>query len=157
MPVPRPAGINTTSNQLSKVYIPDTLIMYPQLMNATIENKLAVTTAWAYNTGGLSYTYTGDDESGLKISIAEIPMGKYRLLADFVRNAAGASFSFWQGQHNLSGWQTANAPSEQIEKNYFIANLEHNPSRNSISLHFKTKAGKDKLILNRLIFIRQPS
>jgi len=149
-----PAAVTPPSNELSKVYVPDTLIMYPQLMNTTIENNISVKTAWAYNTGGMSYTYTADNASGLKIAITEIPFGKYKLLADFVRNAEGAEFSFWQGQHIIAGWLTANAPHEQIEKNYFIADLEHTPSKNTITIHFKTVPGKDKLILNRLIFIR---
>ncbi|MEP6728438.1 MAG: DUF2961 domain-containing protein, partial [Bacteroidota bacterium] len=152
-----PASITPPANELSKVYVPDTLIMYPQLMNTTIENNISVTTAWAYNTGGMSYTYKADNESGLKISIGEIPLGKYKLLADFVRNAEGAQFSFWQGQHNISGWLVANAPGEQIEKNFFIASLDHTASRNSLTIHFKTLPGKDKLILNRLVFIRQPT
>ena len=81
-------------------------------------------------------------------------MGKYRLLADFVRNAEGASFSFWQGQHMISDWLTANAPKEQVEKNFLIADLEHTPFRSSLTIHFKTAPGKEKLILNRLIFVR---
>jgi Protein of unknown function (DUF2961) len=150
-----PAAITPPTNQLTKVYVPDTLIMYPQLMNATIENDIAVKTAWAYGTGGLSYTYTADNESGLKISIAEIPLGKFILLIDFVRNGDGAAFSFWQGQHNISGWISANAPGEKIEKNYSIAAIEHTESKNALTIHFKTTPGKDKLILNRLIFIKQ--
>ena len=144
------------TNALAKIYIPDTLIVYPQLMNVSIENNISCTTAWAYNTGGLSYTYKADDASGLKISIAEIPLGRYRLLMDFVRNAEGAEFSFWQGQHNVSGWLTANAPAEKIEENYFVAGIDHTASKNTLTIHFRTAAGKDKLILNRLIFIRQP-
>ena len=149
-----PAAVVVPTNELTKVYVPDTLIMYPQLMSATIENNISVKTAWKYNTGGLSYTYTADNESRLKIMIDEIPLGKYKLLADFVRNAEGAEFSVWMGQHNLSGWLSSNALAEQVEKNIFIANLERTASRNTISIHFKTSAGKDKLVLNRLIFIK---
>jgi len=150
-----PAVFELPTNALSKVYVPDTLIMYPQLMNVTIENGISCTTAWAYNTGGQSYTYTAGNESGLKISIAEIPFGKYKLLMDFVRNAGGSGFSFWQGQHNISGWLTAQATGEAIEKNYFVADMEHTESKNALTIHFKTAPGKDKLVLNRLIFIRQ--
>jgi hypothetical protein len=135
--------------------MPDTLIMYPQLMNTIIENSISVKTAWTYGTGGLSYTYTADNESALQISMAEIPYGKYKLLMDFVRNAEGAAFSFWQGQHIISEWLSANTNNEKIEKNYFIADMVHTASKNALTIHFKTMTGKDKLILNRLIFIRQ--
>lgn len=149
-----PETFTVPVNALTKVYVPDTLVMYPQLMNVTVENNIAVKTAWAYGTGGLSYTYTADDESALKILVEEIPLGKYKLLMDFVRNAAGSAFSVWQGQHNISGWISANEANEKIEKNYFIADIERTASKNTLTIHFKTIAGKDKLIFNRLIFIR---
>ncbi len=152
-----PVAVTTPTNALTKVYMPDTLIMYPQLMNAVIENDIAVKTSWAYNTGGESYFYTVSNESGIKISLANIALGKYRLLADFVRNDVGCEFSFWQGQHNVSGWLSAHALSEKIEKNYFIAAIENTESRNSITLHFKTAAGKNNFILNRLVFVKTPS
>ncbi|MEP6746503.1 MAG: glycoside hydrolase family 172 protein [Bacteroidota bacterium] len=150
-----PDMATTPVNDLTKMYVPDTLIMYPQLMNTTIENEISVKTTWSYGTGGLSYIYTAGNESGLKISVTEIPLGKYKLLMDFVRNGEGAEFSFWQGQHNISGWLTANAPAEIIEKNYTIASIENTESKNALTIHFKTSPGKDKLILNRLIFINQ--
>lgn len=144
----------TPSNELSKVYEPDTLIMYPQLMNAVVDGKLSIATAWKYNTGGLSYTYTADDAAALKISIAALPLGKYRLLMDFVRNTEGAAFSVWQGQHNLSDWIATNAAAAAVVSNFFITGIEHTDSRNTLTIHFKTSAGKEKLILNRLIFVR---
>ncbi len=149
-----PVAAITPSDELSKVYQPDTLIMYPQLMNAVVDGKLSIATAWKYNTGGLSYTYTAEDAAALKISIAELPLGKYRLLMDFVRNTEGAAFSVWQGQHNLSGWMAANATAEEPVSNFFIAGIEHTDSRNTLTIHFKTSAGKEKMILNRLIFVR---
>lgn len=151
-----PESATSPANELTQVYVPDTLIMYPQLMNMTVNNKTTIQTAWAYNTGGLSYTFTASDASVLKIDIAELPLGKFRLLADFVRNAEGASFSVWQGQHNISGWLDANAPEEKIEKSLSIATFDHTATRNSISIHFKTLPGKEKLILNRLIFVKAP-
>lgn len=143
------------SNALSKVYQPDTLIMYPQLMNAVVQGNQSIATAWKYNTGGLSYTYTAGDAAALKISIAELPLGKYRLLMDFVRNPEGAVFSAWQGQHNLSGWVDAGSTEEQIVRRQFIAAVEHTYSRKSITIQLKALAGKNKLILNRLVFVRQ--
>ncbi len=152
---PDASSVTAPGNTTTKVYVPDTLIMYPQLMNATIENNIAVTTAWKYNTGGLSYTYTATNESGLKIAIDEIPLGKYKLLLDFVRNAEGAEFSIWMGQHNISGWINANATKEEVVQRFFVADFEHTPSRNSISIHFKTAVAKNKLVFNRLIFVAQ--
>ena len=149
-----PEVITRPSNELSKVYGPDTLVMYPQLMNAVTDGELGVATAWKYNTGGMSYTYTANDESAIKISMTGLPSGKYKLLMDFVRHGAGTAFSLWQGQHNLSGWINTDAAVEQIQKDFFVTNIVHTESRNTVTIHFKTAVGKDKLILNRLIFVR---
>jgi hypothetical protein len=46
-----PAEVLTPSRQSTTVYIPDTLVMYPQLMNFTVWDNIACKAAWMYNTG----------------------------------------------------------------------------------------------------------
>ena len=50
-----PQNFLNPSNELSLVYIPDTMIMYPQLMNFCIWDNISCKAAWRYNTGGESF------------------------------------------------------------------------------------------------------
>jgi Protein of unknown function (DUF2961) len=151
-----PASFTRPVDELSKVWIPDTLIMYPQLMNAVVDGGFTIATAWKYNTGGLSYAYTATENAMLKISIAELPPGNYELLLDVVRDSAGAGFSVWQGQHNLSGWISSAAATDTVVRNWPVAAIARTDARKTITLQISGGGNKNRLILNRLIFIKQP-
>ena len=99
-----PPGFCKPSNELSSIYIPDTMIMYPQLMNFTVWDNIACKASWTYDTGGQSFTFSATDESRLKISLDEIPDGRYTLYADITNNEKGCAFSLWQGQTQVSEW-----------------------------------------------------
>ena len=150
-----PTHITRPTNALTKIILPDTLIMYPQLMNTVVDGGLKIATAWKYNTGGLSYTYTVADEAALKISIASLPLGNYQLQLDIVKDSTGAMFSVWQGQHNLSGWQPADADRETVVNNLQVASIARTDAGESITIHIKAKDKPAHFILNRLIFIKQ--
>jgi hypothetical protein len=152
-----PSAYIKPSNALSKVYMPDTLVIYPQLMNFTLWGDMSFTTSWTYNTGGLSYNLNaGGEEAALRISMAGIPYGKYRLLADYVENKNGCSFSFWQGQSQVSGWiQGYRAAEEQRIDMHYCSDIEISEFKNSLTIQFKTEPGKSNLIFNRLILVRK--
>ena len=92
------------TNELTKVYIPDTLIIYPQLMDYNIFGNLDVKTTWKYGTGGESYLFTPGGDSWLRISLADIPPGKYKVFFDVMKEPSGCDFSLWQRQTQISDW-----------------------------------------------------
>lgn len=143
------------SDNLTQVDLPDTLMLYPQLMYFGIQGSISSKSAWKYNTGGLSYSFSVTDESGLKISLAEIPFGRYRLLMDWVQNNTGCSFSVWQGQTKLTEWISGYHAGENLMNAYYLADFENNGFKNAITIHFKTSGDRDNFILNRLIFVRR--
>ncbi len=144
------------TNELCTVNIPDTLIMYPQLMNFSIWDNIACESAGIYNTGGESFTLTATDESRLKISLDEIPTGRYKLYLDITNDEKGCSFSLWQGQAQISDWintfkhgqdeRIPMLPSGKIN----IGEFNH-----SITFHFNTSPGANTLLLSRLIFVKK--
>ena len=80
------------TNKLSHVFIPDTLIIYPQLMSYNIFGNIDIKTTWKYGTGGESYLYTPGNESWLRISLADIPDGKYRVFFDVLKGTCRMRF-----------------------------------------------------------------
>ncbi|MEP7233248.1 MAG: glycoside hydrolase family 172 protein [Ginsengibacter sp.] len=144
------------SNALSNVYIPDTMVMYPQLMNFIIWDNIAVKTSWIYNTGGQSFTFTATNESRLKISLDEIPNGNYELYADVTNNDKGCIFSLWQGQMQISDW--INTGKEGVEERVpmlHIGEINLEEFRKSLTLQFKTDSTNNNFLLNRLVFVRK--
>ena len=58
-----PERITIPTDELSKVFIPDTLFLYPQLMNLTLYGEMNIETTWKYGTGGESYLFTPGEDS----------------------------------------------------------------------------------------------
>ncbi len=65
------AEVIKPTNRLTKVYIPDTLIMYPQLMKFGLWGVTGVKEDYS------GFTFIAKDEGRVNISLAEIPYGSY--------------------------------------------------------------------------------
>ena len=144
--IPSPA--NTT------IYLPDTLMLYPQLLDMGIEGHADIETKWAWPIDGMTFYYTVDDETKIRIQLPAVPAGNYDLYLDYVKSPGGASFSLWQRQTPLSDWIDGyNSNVQRIPMTQF-AHLSVTDLNQSISFRFKTAANRKQFILNRIILIR---
>ncbi|MEP7106774.1 MAG: DUF2961 domain-containing protein [Ferruginibacter sp.] len=151
-----PKDLLKPSNELSKVYIPDTMIMYPQLMNFTVWDNIACKAAWTYNTGGQSFTFSATDESGLRISLDEIPPGSYLLYLDITNTEKSCTFSVWQGQTQVSEWMGTGKPGkeERVPMQY-TGKIRIGEFYRSLTIKFKTSLAAHDFVLSRLILVRE--
>jgi len=143
------AEINTPTNKQTKVYVPDTLMMYPQLMQFGFWGVTGVKADFS------GYWFTADDDGRLSISVAEIPFGRYKLFADMGTDTDGAEISVWQRQTQVSGWISLNSAKKENKKHVYLADLVVSKFKQSLTIVFKTKNNNNKLILNRLIFEKE--
>lgn len=142
------------TNNLTTVYIPDTLIIFPQLMTYNVWDKVAFDASWSYNTGGMSFTYTVNDESRLRISLKDIPHNKYKLFLDFTKFDEGCEFSIWQRQTQISSWfRTDHISPVRVEK-LFICDIDIQDFKDALTIRFKTDEKHKKLFINRMILIK---
>ena len=141
-------------NGLTSIYIPDTLMIYPQLMSYDVWDNIHMESMWAYNTGGLSYVYTVSDGSKLRISLEGIPDDTYRLYFDLVEFEEGCEFSVWQRQTQLSPWIDTKNPQKNRSDNLYACLLETGDFKNTLTLRFRTDTEGKKLFLNRLILVK---
>jgi len=142
-------------NLLSKVYIPDTLVIYPQLMDYNLYGKMDIRTTWKYGTGGESYLFTPGSDSWLRISLADMPKGKYKVLFDFMKEPNGCEFSLWQRQTQISEWRSSYSAAEEREKSLYMCDLELTGSVNSLTIRFRTTPQKTDFLLNRITLINK--
>jgi len=142
------------TNELAAIYLPDTLVVYPQLMSYNVWNEIHFESSWEYNTGGLSYRYTVDNESKLRIALRDIPHNTYKLYMDITEFDEGCEFSIWQRQSQLSSWiKTANKSTTRVEELY-VCDIDIRDFRNTLTIRFKTEEKQKKLFLNRIILIK---
>ncbi|MBS1597406.1 MAG: DUF2961 domain-containing protein [Bacteroidetes bacterium] len=145
------------SNENTRVYVPDTLILYPQLLNVGIEGRMETETRWGFPTGGLTYYYSVDKDTKLRISLTDIPAGKYRVFVDYVKNPEGAMFSIWQRQTALTDWIDSHNDAIARVPLQDMADVVITPLNNTISFRFKSNQKQGKFILNRIVLIKNKS
>lgn len=148
-------NITEPSNELTKVFIPDTLFVYPQLMDLTLYGKMNIETTWKYGTGGESYLFRPGTDSWLRISLREIPSGNYSLYFDIIKGQTGCEFSLWQRQKQVSDWFSSFSQTEDRAKDLYICDLNIPETTRTATIRFRTNKQKNSLLLNRIILIRK--
>ena len=142
------------SAENTKIYMPDTLMLYPQLLNIGMDGKVVTETKWAFPINGLTFYYTVEQDTRLRISLKDIPPGSYHMYLDYVKSPGGAQFSIWQRQTALTGWiETSNDKVERDEMRA-MSDIFITPLNNTVSFQFKTTAIQNQFILNRIILVK---
>ncbi len=143
------------NNQLTEIYEPDTMYIYPQLMEYNIFGNMDIKTSWKYGTGGESYKFSPGDDSWIRISLKEIPKGKYDLFFDITNEATGNSFSVWQRQTSISDWISTYSNLESRVRDKFINEIDIQDFQNSLTLRFKNEGEKRSFLLHRMMLVKK--
>jgi hypothetical protein len=130
---------------LTKVYLPDTLMLYPQLMQYTVAGAVKID-------GNVVQTTTGGQ---VKIDLSEIPKGKYKLYADLEKSPEGGEVMIWQRQKQLTDWISFYAEKKDAISANFLCDIHLDDFKNAVTLHIKRDASKSVINISRLILIRQ--
>lgn len=139
----------------SEVYVPDTLVVYPQLTPTISWNGADQETLWAHNTGGLTHVYTVKDETILRFLLDDIPYGNYDLLVDFDKIPTGAKMKVMQRQTELSDWIEMHSADTSRVVAQKAGMMQRTPDYKTISIQFKTTATQNQFFLNRFVLVRR--
>ncbi len=150
-----PDNITYPAEELSRVFIPDTLVIYPQLIDYNLYGDMDVKTTWKYGTGGESYLFTPGADSWLRISLREIPSGNYSLFFDIEKEPAGCDFSLWQRQKQVSDWLSSYNVTEERTGELYVCDISVPESNKTITVRFRKEGQKNSLLLNRITLIRK--
>lgn len=141
--------------ELTTVFIPDTLIIYPQLMNYNFFGNIDIRTTWKYGTGGLSFLFTPLDQASLRISLTDIPRNTYSVFFDVMKEPFGCDFSLWKRQSQISEWIPTYQPVEGRNEKLYVCDMDLDGYINTITIQFKTDIKKGSLLLNRIMLIKK--
>ncbi|MGN6396531.1 MAG: glycoside hydrolase family 172 protein [Mucilaginibacter sp.] len=141
-----PQTVMKPDNAHTRVYVPDTLIMYPQLMRFAFLDIKGMKEA----DGG--FNFTAEDRGRINISLNELPAGRYKVYADMVNDKEGAEVSLWQRQTQLGEWISVNSPKKMLKQHIYLGDMSLGELKSSLTLVLKTNGDNNKLTLTRLIF-----
>lgn len=143
-----PAEVTKPENAITDVFIPDTLMMYPQLMQFTTTGHVDLKFE-----GPL--VLSGDNGSLVRINLDEIPPGKYKLYMDLNKDQHGTSFSVWQRQKPLTAAVSTYQADRAHVGSLYLCDIGVEKLKNTLTIKFITEGDRKSLSLNRLIFIRK--
>ncbi len=131
------------ANEITKVYMPDTMMVYRQLMKFSFDGAFTLD-------GNVFIARKGGH---LQIDLAEIPHGNYKLYADGETSEDGAEITIWQRQTLVSKPLSFYSP-KKTKKQLYLCDITIDDFRNSITLHFNGEENK-KVNIERLVLIRK--
>jgi len=147
--------ITNPTAELTKVFIPDTLFIYPQLMDYNVFGSIDIKTTWKYGTGGETYFFTPGIESWLRISLEDIPNATYAIFFDVMKEPFGCDFSLWQRQTQVSDWISTHSDREERQNQLYAGDISVENFKNTLTLRFKLQGEKKTMVLNRVILVRK--
>jgi hypothetical protein len=98
--VPPPAAVSPASVD-TKVSLPDTMTVYPQLLTLNTFGDIGIRRTWAYNTGGESMIFTSTGEAAVRVHLQEVPGGAYKVFLDYAKHRKAVRFRYGNGKHRL--------------------------------------------------------
>ncbi len=145
-----PAQFTEPEEKLREVYLPDTLIITPDLLKVTVGLYNAVSRIdWG------KFLFHGKDESVLVIHLDEIPKGNYKLYISYLKNQKGCDFSIWQRQKRVSARINSQADDEILIEKQYVGDIVLNKDYSSISIMKESLQTDDQLILTNMMFVKK--
>jgi hypothetical protein len=103
----------------------------------------------------MSFLFTVNDESRIRILLEDIPPGNYGVFADFAKVPDGCAFSLWEREARISEWIPGDTASRQRVKELFLGNISIHSSRPTFTFQFRTDSIHNVFFLNRLKLINR--
>lgn len=147
-------AVPTSAN--TRIYVPDTLEIYPQLTLSAMDESLGIVARWE-DAPAKTVHYTVGNETILKFSLDDLPPGDYDLYLDYRQDPLGAAFSLWQRQTRLSDWQDGYAAKSNKLSMQKMTRIRLTPMNHSLSLRFQNREGRNQFILGRMVLVRKTS
>lgn len=143
------------TNENTKVYIPDTINIYPQFSSVEIGSDINIKTVWDNNDVGQSFDITASDEGMLKVNLGDVPAGDYKLFITYAKQPGGCDFSIWQRQTQISGWQSSAATDKQKVKDMFTGDIHVTELNNAATIQFKSTAEANKFLWIKMMLVKK--
>ncbi|WP_129713678.1 glycoside hydrolase family 172 protein [Pedobacter sp. SYP-B3415] len=133
------------SNRTTGTYLPDTMVLYPQLMNFSFNGAMLMD----------GETITAKNGGAVRIDLQEFPSGQYKLFADADDLPDGAELTVWQRQSRVSKDLSFQGAVKKAQHMRYLCDIVVDDFRNSLTFHFKRDQQKNKLHLRRLILVKK--
>jgi hypothetical protein len=153
-----PTGALSPASVDTRVTLPDTMMIYPQLLTFNTFGDINVRRRWRYHTGGEAVIFTAAaGEAAVRVQLQDVPDGTYKVFLDYAQHPEGSDFSIWQRQTPLTDWKPSHITAKdtlRVEREY-LSDVVLTPMNHTLTLRLKGENNKNQLFLNRIILVRR--
>jgi hypothetical protein len=151
-----PGNIISPRSVDTRVSLPDTMMIYPQLLTYNTSGDLTVQRRWRYNTGGEAVIFTTTGEAAVRVHLEGVPDGTYGVFLDYAQTPQGASVSVWQRQTPLSDWMPTYTAGDTVRvERQFVTDVTLTPLNHNLTVRLKGDVPRNQFWLNRIILVRK--
>lgn len=134
------------TNELTGTYIPDTFILFPQLIKYTVAGDVNI----QHNGEMLS------SRGGMaRIDLSELPPGNYKLYADMETGPQGGEITIWQRQKQVSDIVSFHSEGKGRQEKNYLSDVVIDDFQETITLRFVDKGDQSTIWLKQLILEKQ--
>ena len=145
-----PGEIIRPTDRLLEVYVPDTLVIHPILMDITVGlDARAGFAEWN------QLIISGNDNSRVRINLGEIPGGNYRMRISFFAHPEGSTFSVWQRQKRVSGNISTYSKETVLMDDVNAGDIVINDFYRSVTLQLEPPSAGRQLKIYNLSFVKR--
>lgn len=149
-----PVKMIAPANTDTRVYIPDTLNVFPQFTKIVVGDDMSITTTWDSAAIGQSFAIKANNNSKLKVSLEDVPPGEYKVFMNYTLQKSGCKFSLWQRQSQLTDWINTSAMESKNEAESYLCNITVTELNNAITLRFTTTEELNNFLFSKLMLVK---
>jgi Protein of unknown function (DUF2961) len=94
------------------------------------------------------------EEGFLRITLDEVPHGRYRVFLSYYEHPAGAHFSVWQRQRLIGDWRSSRAEAERYLEHRDFGEIDVNDEVDTLTIRTRTEAALNQFKFRHLILER---
>ncbi len=137
------------TDELRQVYLPTVHEYFPQLMEVTLGGGAEVK-----QDRGLRMR--SDGHHTVRVMLADVPEGEYKLSISYFEKENGADFAIWQRQKLIADWKSSQATQEKLNEKVEVGSIKITKQTNSITFHVRKQGEKgnefelDRIFLEKI-------
>ena len=122
------------------VYSPTKHIYFPQQFNITLGQGVVCVF-------GKGLAIDTPSDGIVKLSLDDVPEGKYRLLLNYKSNSHGADVQIWQRQNLIADWFSTKGDKNEEKREVHVGDIDLTRQTNSVTFRIRKNGNANKLEL----------
>lgn len=145
-----PQHIMEPEGDLLDIFIPDTLMLLPNLLNVTVGiNQTVEFRDW------VKIVISGNEVRPVVVHMNEIPQGTYSMFLTYEEHPQGCEFSVWQRQQEVAAGLDSRGQETKVVEDQYIGDITLDEQYSTVSLRKDSGDPEEELIFYSITLVKK--